>query len=125
MISSLGWASGAGNAINFPGCSNYDRLSGQMPDGFGGWSKSFYTRKLEWFVEGYLADLMKTLLVLAGLMIFQGFTYGMKVMGYDKEAVHQLEQTHFWPSYATLMVIPWSFFLRLLISIFRSDNPDA
>ena len=91
-----------------------------MSNGFQGWLGAFYRQRLQWFVESYLADLFKGLLVLAGLMIVQAFLFGMRVMGYNKEALAQFESLHFWTSYSTLLALSISFVLRLVLSMFKS-----
>jgi hypothetical protein len=86
-----------------------------------GWLAQFYSRKLSWFVESYLADLLKGLMVLAGLMIFEGFLFGMRVMGYSAEKLSNLENVHYWASYATIGVLSLDFVIKLVLSIFRNE----
>ena len=68
-----------------------------------------------------MADLLKGLMVLAGLVVFQGFLLGMKMMGYGLDKVSNLEAVHYWASYATIVVLSFDFLIKLLLSIFRSE----
>jgi len=76
---------------------------------------------LSWFVESYLADLLKGLMVLSGLVVFQGFLFGMKAMGYSQDELASLQHVHYWASYATIVVLSIDFIFRLVMSIFRAE----
>ena len=60
-------------------------------------------------------------MVLCGLVVFQGFVYGMKSMGYDEARLSSLENLHYWASYATIAVLSFDFLGKLVMSIFRND----
>jgi len=83
------------------------------------WIVRFYNDHIKAFAEPYLADLLKGVMVLTGLLIFQVVIVTLRVLGYDAERLRLLEEAHFWPQLAVFWYFGLSFVFRLIISPFR------
>jgi hypothetical protein len=79
----------------------------------------WWHRHLEDFTLTFVADLVKTILVLFGLSTFYCFIRGMGLMGYATARLDMLEEVHFWASYAAMVVLGLLFVGRLVLSPFK------
>jgi hypothetical protein len=63
---------------------------------------AWYTKHLKDWLEAYLAELAKGVIVLAGLAVFRVAILGLQWIGEDQENLTLLLQVHFWLQYATM-----------------------
>ena len=80
------------------------------------WFRSFYDARLRWFVEAMLADLIKALLALIVLFVFEGAMQGLRYFGVAAEKTVLLETIDFNMILATVAILATSFVIRLLVS---------
>jgi hypothetical protein len=75
---------------------------------------TWYKQRLRDWIESYLAELAKGVLVLLGLGIFRVAILAVGLTGIDREYLALLEQLHFWLTYGTIAALGMYFLLKLI-----------
>jgi|GEM_PF-4899026 len=83
-----------------------------------GWLAAWYTKHLKDWLEAYLAELAKGVIVLMGLAVFRTAILGLQWIGEDQESLALLVQLHFWLQYATIGALGFYSFFKLVGSMF-------
>jgi hypothetical protein len=77
----------------------------------------WYAKHLQVWVESYLAELVKGVLVLFGLAVFRISIIALKWTGLDGDNLALLENLHFWIQYATIAVLGMYSVIKLIAAM--------
>jgi hypothetical protein len=73
------------------------------------------------FLQHFLSDPAKTVLILVGLVIIWEVIKVMAYLGLPKESLDKLEAVHFVFTYVAVVVISIAFILRLILSLWKTQ----